>query len=227
MPLNKAAVTTRSSAVPADSGCAALAIYNRRRKIDSRERLLAAAMQLFCDRGYALVSVDDIASAAGLSRMTLYRHFGGKSDLAVELFRCTAKAAEPRLLAIGDRDYRDHAVIAGWIGSLFELDRANRHVVSVFIQANAESGFNEGAHQWLADVIRALGLAIPAFALERDRPEERRRWLEAWMLIYEILDQSNHAARDSGVSGDPLVIDILAERFRRFVNGPTECVCNA
>jgi hypothetical protein len=40
--------------------------------------------------------------------------------------------------------------------------------------------------------------------------------LEAWLLIYEILDQSNHAARGAGVSADPLIIDILTDRFLRF-----------
>ena len=36
-------------------------------------------------------------------------------------------------------------------------------------------------------------------------------------MIYEILDQSNHAALDSGVAADPLVIDILSDRFLHFV----------
>ena len=209
-----------ASAAAVDPGVAALAAYHRKRKVDSRERLLEAAMELFCDRGFDPVSVDDIALAAGLSRMTLYRHFGGKGDLAAELFRCTTERAAPSLLRIGSLNYRDHAVIAAWIASLFAADRARRHVLRVFIQATtAESGFSKSAHQWIADLIRALGEMIPAFAVDGERPAERRRWLEAWLLLYEILDQSNHAALDSGVSGDPLVIDILTERFRTFVCG--------
>ena len=49
-------------------------------------RLLAAAMAQFGARGYLAVSVDDIATAAGVSRVTFYRHFSGKEALAVELF---------------------------------------------------------------------------------------------------------------------------------------------
>jgi AcrR family transcriptional regulator len=211
-----------SATASADIGDGALAIYNRRRKIDNRERLLAAAMQLFCDRGYLPVSVDDIATAAGLSRMTLYRHFGGKVDLAAELFRCSAKRAEPRLLQIGIAEYVLHEVVAAWIASLFDMDRANAQVLRVFIQATVESGFSESAQEWISSLITKLGTAIPAFAVDRDRPDQRRRWLEAWLLLYEILDQSNHAALNSGVSGDPLVIDILAERFCRFVSAPME-----
>jgi len=216
-----------ASSAPSDIGDGALAIYNRRRKVDNRERLLAAAMQLFCDRGYLAVSVDDIATAAGLSRMTLYRHFGGKGDLAAELFRCSAKRAEPRLLQIGIAEYVRHEVVVAWIASLFDMDRANAQVLRVFIQATVENGFSESAQEWISNLITMLGTTIPAFSIDRADPDQRRRWLEAWLLLYEILDQSNHAALNSGVSGDPLVIDILAERFCRFVSVPLERRGNA
>ena len=214
-------MTRAVAAARTQAGGETLAVYNRQRKHDNREHLLAAAMQLFCDRGYLTVAVDDIASAAGLSRMTLYRHFGGKGDLAAELFRRAAKQAEPRFLRIGVNDYHRHEVVAAWIASLFELDLANAQVLRVFIQASADSGFSESAQLWIANLIGMLSQAIPAFAVDRDDPLQRRRWLEAWLLIYEILDQSNHAALNSGVSGDPLVIDILAERFCRFVAEPS------
>ena len=124
----------------------------------------------------------------------------------------------PGLLRIGEVDYRDHAVIAEWLTSLFAADRARRSMLRVFIQATStESSFSQSGHQWIADLISALGRAIPAFAVDGSQPAQRRRWLQAWLLTYEILDQSNHAALDSGISGDPLVIDILAERFRSFV----------
>lgn len=215
------------AAVRAEFNEAALAVYNRQRKHDSRARLLEAAMRLFCDRGYALVGVDDIASAAGLSRMTLYRHFGGKGELAAELFRCCAADAEPLLLGIGAMDYRDHGVVVAWITSLFELDRRNRQVLRVFIQATVDNHFSAVAQRWIGHLIDALGMAIPAFSVSLTVPEHRRSWLEAWLLLYEILDQSNHAALDSGVSGDPLVIDILAERFLRFVSRSVEGHRNA
>lgn len=39
------------------------------------------ALQLFIDRGYENVTVDDVANAAGVSRRTVFRHFGGKEEL--------------------------------------------------------------------------------------------------------------------------------------------------
>ena len=192
--------------------------FQRRRKQDSRECLLAAAAENFCQMGYFAVSVEDIASAAGVSRMTFYRHFSGKAALAAELFRVNVADAMPRFLAIARRDWRDQAVVAEWITSLFEADRASGQLLRVFMQANAEeTEFTKSAHGFLAGLIAEFGQSIPAFCLRRDHPADRRRWLEAWLLLYEVLDQSNHAARGSGIATDPLVIELLAERFVRFV----------
>src|SRR5207245_3353241 len=46
-----------------------------------RERLLAAARELFYRRGIHAVGVDAIAEAAGTNKMTLYRHFASKDLL--------------------------------------------------------------------------------------------------------------------------------------------------
>lgn len=188
------------------------------RKESSRERLLAAATQEFCSAGYFSVSVEDIASAAGVSRMTFYRHFSGKAALALELFRANVATWLPRFIVIGQLDYHDPATVADWIASLFAADRASGQLLRVFIQANVEeSGFTESAQQLIGTLIAELGKTIPAFALDPASEADRRRWLEAWLLVYEILDQSNHASRGAGVASDPLMPELLAERFVRFV----------
>jgi AcrR family transcriptional regulator len=51
-----------------------------------REAILAAALELFRQRGFHSVGVDDIGTAAGISGPGVYRHFSGKSSLLVALF---------------------------------------------------------------------------------------------------------------------------------------------
>ncbi len=190
----------------------------RQRKESSRERLLAAAADAFCTAGYFAVSVEDIASSAGVSRMTFYRHFSGKAALALEIFRENATASMPRFVAIAHQAYDDPATVTRWLHGLFEADKASGQLLRVFIQANAEETyFTQSAQELIGSLIAELGAHIPAFTL--DPAADRRRWLEAWLLIYEILDQSNHAARGAGVATDPLVIELLADRFVRFVGG--------
>src|SRR5260221_8607494 len=52
-----------------------------------RERILAAARELFYRHGIHAVGVDAIAAAADTNKMTLYRHFASKDALVVECLR--------------------------------------------------------------------------------------------------------------------------------------------
>ena len=201
-----------------DAQVTGLAAFHRQRKADSRERLLAAAVEQFGRSGYSPVSVEDIASAAGVSRMTFYRHFRGKADLATSLFDRNVTEAQPELLRVCGIDWRNRTAVHGWLESLFAADHANRMLLRVFVEAAAvEPDFTRQAHAQIDAWIVTLGEAIPAFALDSTAPRDRRRWLEAWLLVYEILDQSNHAALDSGVASDRLVLDIMTDRFLDFV----------
>lgn len=50
-----------------------------------RRELLAIAADLFAERGFANVTVDDIGEAAGVSGPALYHHFAGKEALLGEM----------------------------------------------------------------------------------------------------------------------------------------------
>ncbi|TCC37520.1 TetR/AcrR family transcriptional regulator [Kribbella capetownensis] len=46
--------------------------------------MLAAALELFIERGYDGTSVGEIAARAGVTEMTFFRHFPGKASLLVD-----------------------------------------------------------------------------------------------------------------------------------------------
>lgn len=48
-----------------------------------RERLVAAAVELFYRHGFGAVGVDRVIDAAGVTKTTFYKHFTGKDDLMV------------------------------------------------------------------------------------------------------------------------------------------------
>lgn len=52
-----------------------------------RKMIEKAALRLFADRGYAEVSVRDIAQACGIGESALYRHMTSKEELAIRVFR--------------------------------------------------------------------------------------------------------------------------------------------
>jgi TetR/AcrR family transcriptional repressor of mexJK operon len=46
-----------------------------------REAILKGAKAVFLKHGFGDASMDEVAAAAGVSKMTVYRHFGSKEDL--------------------------------------------------------------------------------------------------------------------------------------------------
>ena len=56
-------------------------------KVPPRQRILAAATELFYQHGIRAVGVEAIAEAAETNKMTLYRHFSSKDELVAEYMR--------------------------------------------------------------------------------------------------------------------------------------------
>jgi AcrR family transcriptional regulator len=58
-----------------------------------RDRILSTASDLFYRRGIRSVGVDAIATEAGSNKMTFYRHFRSKAQLAAEYLRARIREA--------------------------------------------------------------------------------------------------------------------------------------
>ncbi|GAB3979420.1 helix-turn-helix domain-containing protein [Plantactinospora veratri] len=53
------------------------------RRAETQRTIQAHAVRLFTERGYDATTVTDVAEAAGVSAMTVYRHFPTKEDLVL------------------------------------------------------------------------------------------------------------------------------------------------
>jgi AcrR family transcriptional regulator len=51
---------------------------------DRRQRIVIAASQMFAERAYVEVQMDDLARAAEVAKPTIYRYFNSKEDLFLE-----------------------------------------------------------------------------------------------------------------------------------------------
>jgi AcrR family transcriptional regulator len=92
-----------------------------RRRADAqvrRERVLASARELFLRHGFTGTTVAAIATAAGVSRETVYKTFGGKTGLIRALYRAALLGAGP--VAAYERSDRlrstvdPYEVVRGW-----------------------------------------------------------------------------------------------------------------
>ena len=76
------------------------------RSARKRAAILAAAHELFLQKGYAGTSMDDVAARAAVSKQTVYKHFADKQRLFTEVITSdvgrTGDAAEAQMAAMPD-----------------------------------------------------------------------------------------------------------------------------
>lgn len=64
---------------------------------DGRQRIITAAYDLFSIRGFAAVSMQQIADASSVTKATLYHHFKDKDSLFEEIVRMTVDQTRENL----------------------------------------------------------------------------------------------------------------------------------
>lgn len=90
MPAASPARPRKSAAKPAGPG--------RPKDLGKRAAILDAAKQLFTTQGYESTSMDQIAAAAGVSKLTVYSHFGDKEALFAAAVRSHCETQLPSSL---------------------------------------------------------------------------------------------------------------------------------
>jgi AcrR family transcriptional regulator len=135
-----------------------------------RRLIVAAAAELFASRGYAQVSMADVADAVAVRPSALYRHFRGKDDLLYHAVRdeLTAVQADVRGMA-GTRPLAETALDHRRIGVLWQ--RESRHLPPA-------------ARQRLRRVLVDIAAQAAAFVARR-RPDldDADRDLLAWACL--------------------------------------------
>ena len=161
----------------------------------ARDKLLDAASDLFYEDGIAATGVDDVVRAAGVSKPTLYAHFGSKAELVAAVLerRHAARAGELEALEGGP------LAVFGWLADFYARDGARG---CAFVNAAAElahggPGRDAAAREkaWLrgelAGRARAEGLADP------DRLASRLGLLIDGVAARVVVD--GHGAADRAV----------------------------
>jgi AcrR family transcriptional regulator len=156
------------------------------------ERIVTAAFSYFDRQGVRKTTLEDVALKAGLTRVTIYRHFGNKKELV-------------RAVCMTIAEYFRREAVAGLAGSMSEIDaRLNRLGMSLsgLPQSNALS--------WLEEVNR----------LYPDVYEEFRNVRQS--AIDAIFQEALATARREGTIRENLNADVLKVIFWSSVMGLLE-----
>lgn len=192
---------------------------NEVRREDSLNRLRNAADRIFSERGYIATSIEEIARSAGVSRPTFYRHFSGKFAIALDMFDRESELVAPLWRSLSDRNYRDLAAVTQWVGEIMDFEKSRPALFRIIVELGlAEPAFLERATAIVPGYIVDLAEAIPAFAATQgDDEAAQNRWVEAWLILEEILFQAKAGGIGYAMAARHLVAHHLATRLHRFI----------
>ncbi|MDL5365701.1 TetR/AcrR family transcriptional regulator [Xanthomonas sp. NCPPB 2654] len=88
-------MVSKPSVVPSPKSSTRAAGPGRPKDMGKRAAILEAAKQLFTELGFGGVSMDGIAARAGVSKLTVYSHYGDKETLFAEAVRAQCQALLP------------------------------------------------------------------------------------------------------------------------------------
>lgn len=125
--------------------------------VKNRELLLQTAQRLFAENGVDAVTMSDVATAAGVGKGTLYRHFpNGKPDLCQVLIDHDQRDLQERTLARlrENRGYAPLVDLEWFLQEVVAFIARNQQLM--FAEASIGSMLQHPAHLWWRQTIRGL-----------------------------------------------------------------------
>src|SRR6478735_5507976 len=136
--------------------------YQRLTPAERRDQILDAANELFAERGYEDVLVEDISRAAGVTRGLVHHYFGGRKDVYIALLERLGGIREEGLRAPVGRSAR--ARVADTVSRWLDWTQANRTIYLGTI-APGEDIADDDVRHVVADLVRrAVALLVTLHA---------------------------------------------------------------
>ncbi|MEO6065773.1 MAG: TetR/AcrR family transcriptional regulator [Lysobacterales bacterium] len=181
----------------------------RPKDLEKRQAVLDAAQELFLTQGFTATSMDAVAQAAGVSKLTVYSHFGDKEGLfraAIET-HCDANLPHVAFEFTPDRDLRAQLLgIARGFRTLIFSDKALALHRVLIAEAQPDSDlarafYAAGPCRTIEEFASFLGAATKAERLAVDNPTA------AAGQFFAMLKGESHFCRLIGL---PALLDATA-----------------
>jgi AcrR family transcriptional regulator len=138
-----------------------------RRRQQTREHLLAAAAEVFAERGFHGASLDEVAAVAGFTKGAVYSNFKNKEDLFLALFKANYEREMQALrTTLEDSEVPPEARISDFVSLIRDETRRTRNMGLLFQEFLLYAARNAAAREQLAQIeeegVRALAQIIEA-----------------------------------------------------------------
>ena len=102
---------------------------------ERKEKILAAAEELFARKGFAGTTTRQLALAAGINEALLFRHFGNKEELYMAVLeqRCKLGEGRRRMERRIEEGQGDFELFAGIAQDILERHRQNPELMRLFL----------------------------------------------------------------------------------------------
>ena len=152
--------------------------YHRLDPATRRDQILDAANELFAERGYDEVTIEDIAKGAGVARGLVHHYFGGRKEVYLALLERLGGLREEQLRPPEGRTARER--VADSVSRWLDWSETNRTMYLGTI-APGEDVADPDVRRVVADLVRrAVGqLATFHADIAEDSPRLRHA-LECW-----------------------------------------------
>jgi AcrR family transcriptional regulator len=152
--------------------------YSRLDPGQRREQILDAANALFAERAYDEVSIEDIATSAGVTRGLVHHYFGGRKQVYIALLEQLGAQREQQLPPPVGRSAR--ARVADSVSRWLDWTEQNRTIWLATI-ARGEDIADPDIGRVVADLLRrAVALVAARHADLADDSPRLRYALECW-----------------------------------------------
>jgi AcrR family transcriptional regulator len=120
-----------------------------RKKLDTRDRIVSAALDAFSRRGIDGATIDEIALAADVGKGTVYNYFRTKEEIVVAFLLDIERDTQRKVSKLTTRRGSLESTLATFILHQFKLKEPHYAFVRVFLAELC--GRATGDTEWLAD----------------------------------------------------------------------------
>ena len=186
-------------------------------KQNSRQKIRDAAVRVFQEKSYIAATIDDIVAEAGVSRVTFYKHFDNKFDVAESINEHYLQSFSEDYALLARSSDPDEDDILEWMHHILRRFPSARETIAMIAAMSwQDPALIRSRTKSYASIVASLGEHIPAFQWAASGHDEEAR-IRAHLLIVQLNELCYELAVCEWPVNHEVALRIAARQFREFI----------